>query len=296
MKTATKAKVLFIINPNAGKRNTRRLLRELKPFQSVIQVKQTEYPRHAYEIAKSELENFETFVAVGGDGTINEVASALVGTDKRLAIFPAGSGNGFARELGFRKNIAVLFDAIEKGNTIKTDVIQLNGHSCINMAGIGFDSAVAHRFAKGQRRGFWSYVKSTLETFRKFRPIKASVQIDGQTIKGRFFMISIANTRQFGSNALISPQSTPTDRKYEMVLVSPIPIWKIPDFVIRLFNGSLKPSKYVQFVTCKNETILTTSKKKFHIDGEPLKLKSPVKIQINAGKLNVIDTGKSTFN
>ena len=291
----TKPKILFIVNPNAGKRNTRQLLRNLKSRHPQVTIKKSEYPGHSREIAASELINYDVFVAVGGDGTINEIASALVGTGKRLAVFPAGSGNGFAHELGFKKDVANLFQAIEKAETVKIDVLRLNGQACFNMAGVGFDSAVAHRFAKGQQRGFWSYVRSTIRTIRKFRPFEVSIQVDGQKIENRYFMISIANTRQFGSNAFISPQSNPTDGQFELVMVLPLPFWQLPAFVVRLFTKTLKPSKSIQFIPCKNEVILTTSKKKFHIDGEPLKLKSPVKIQIEYGALNVIDSASNVL-
>ena len=296
MTSSEQPKILFIINPNAGKRNTQRLLHQLKPFRSAIQVKQTEYSGHGNQIVKTELNKYDVFVAVGGDGTINEIASALVGTDKKLAVFPSGSGNGFAREMGFRKNIRHLLRSIEKEETVQTDVIQLNDHFCFNMAGVGFDSAVAHHFSNGQNRGFWSYVSSTVQTFFRFQPFEATIKVDEQTIHGRFFMISIANTRQFGSNAFISPQSNPTDGQIELALVSPIPIWQAPNFVIQLFAGTLKPSKYIQFVPCKHEVTLTTSEKRFHLDGEPLKLESPVKIEIDAQKLLVVDMKRGKFS
>lgn len=288
MSSSERPKILFILNPNAGKRNARKLLRGLSAYRSKLDVVQSGHAGHVYELTKKELDNYDVFVAAGGDGTVNEVASALVGSNKKLAVFPTGSGNGFAREMGFTKNIQELIDGIESGKTIQTDTLRLNGKFCTNMAGVGFDSAVAHHFSNGLSRGFWSYVKSTLTTFIRFRPFEASIELDGKPIHGRFFMISIANTRQFGSNAFISPQSNPTDGQMELVLVSPIPVWQAPNFVIRLFAGTLKPSKYIQFVPFKNEATLTTSENRFHLDGEPLKLESPVKIEIDAQKLIVI--------
>lgn len=283
---------LFIVNPNAGRRDVRNLLRELKSRPSDLSVRQTEYPGHGHEMVRDELDNYDVFVSVGGDGTVNEVASALVGTGKRFAALPFGSGNGFAREMGFSKDLARLLLAIEKGGSIETDVLRLNGRLCVNVAGVGFDSAVAHRFSESTQRGFWSYVAETLKAYWRFRPFDASIEFDGQSVDGRFFMVSIANTRQFGSNAIISPRSRPTDGESELVLVSPFPLWRLPAFLVRLFSGSLRPSKYIQFASFTHQAHLTTSTNELHIDGEPVRLDSPVKIQIEKKALLVVDTGR----
>jgi len=282
--------ILFIVNPNAGRRDQRRLLKKLARFRSQIDVRFSEYAGHCREITRSGLDKYRVFVAAGGDGTVNEVASALVGKENLLAVYPSGSGNGFARELGFDRNIKNLLRAVERGKTRHTDVLDLNGRISVNMAGIGFDSAVAHHFARLKSRGFLNYAISAMRLIRKYKPVQATIIHKDKTIEGKFFMISIANTRQFGNNALIAPEADPQDGRMNIVLAAPFPLWLFPLFAIRLFRGTLGPSKYMQVVSWKKNVRIITSENKFHLDGEPEILDSPVEINVIKGKLNVVDT------
>ena len=292
---AQKPDILFIVNPNAGKRNIRKLLRKLKKWQSKIDVQISRSPGHCTKIIHSELNNYTTFVAAGGDGTVNEVASALYGSNKKMAVYPVGSGNGFAREFGFNKNIDSLIKHIEQGKSLPTDVLFLNGHLSIHLSGVGYDSAVAHYFDQRKGRGFWNYVVSTICVILNYKPIEVTIQYDNKTITGSFFMINIANNRQFGFNACIAPNANPTDGSFELVLVSPLSFWSFPLFSFKLFMGNLKPSKKMKIISCKKEVMLTSSETKFHIDGEPATFNSPVIIKIEPAKLLVVDTGKTKF-
>lgn len=289
------AEILFLINPNAGKRNARKLLRRLEPYRSILDVRVIAKGGHSIEIIQSEFDNYRVFVVAGGDGTVNKAASALAGSDKKLAIFPSGSGNGFAREFGFDKNIQRLFKAIKRDKVLKTDLIQLNGNPTIHLSGIGFDSAVAHQFSKRKRRGFWSYFLSAVKAIWSFKPIDATIKLENETITGNFFMINIANNRQFGYNAVIVPLANPTDGCFDLVLVRPFPRWMFPIFAFKLLTGILNPEKDIRIISCTKDVELITSETKIHIDGEPCIFRSPLKISIQPGVLNVIDTGKTKF-
>lgn len=235
------------------------------------------------------------FVAAGGDGTVNEVASALAGSDKKLAVYPSGSANGFAREFGFDTNIKRLIKAIEQDQVLKTDIIQLNGYPTFHLSGVGFDSAVAHRFITRKNRGFWNYFITALETIRSFQPIEATITSEHETVTGHFFMINIANNRQFGYNAVVVPTANPTDGSFDLVLVPPFSKWHFPVFSFKLLTGILNPSKDIRIIHCTKEAILTTKETKIHVDGEPHIFHSPLKITISPGMLNVIDTGRTKF-
>ena len=292
---AIQALILFIINPNAGRRNTRNLMRKLEPYRSLIDVRFSDHPGHGAEIIQSEFHHYKVFVAAGGDGTVNEVASILAGSDKRLAIYPSGSGNGFAREFGFDRNIRRLLKAIKRDQVLKADIIQLNGYPSIHLSGVGFDSAVAHHFTGRKRRGFWNYFISALQTIRSFKPIEATITYENETITGRFFMISIANNRQFGYNAVIVPTANPTDGNFDLVMVPPFPLWLFPVFSFKLFAGILNPKKDIRIISGLKEVILTTRETKIHVDGDPHIFHSPLKIKLSPGVLNVIDTRKTKF-
>ncbi|MGQ7870606.1 diacylglycerol/lipid kinase family protein [Sunxiuqinia sp. sy24] len=290
-----KPNILFIVNPNAGKRKTRKLLQKFGTRQENITVRQTTYPKHSVQIIREEFDHYDVFVAVGGDGTVNEMATALLGSDKKLAVYPAGSGNGFAREFGFNKNLYQLLAAIQNGKTISTDAMLVNGQISMHVSGVGYDGEVAHDFDKLPGRGFWNYLISTLRVIWRYEPIEATIRLENKTISGHFFMINLANTAQFGYGARIAPQASPADGRLELVLVRPMPLWQFPFFSLRLFLGKLRNSSQVGFISTPGPITISTSARKFHRDGEPVRIESPVNIEISKHKIKVIDTGKVKF-
>ena len=175
-------------------------------------------------LIKENLEKHNVFIAAGGDGTVHSVASKLVGSDKILGVFPLGSGNGFAKEFGFKMNIRALLSNIAKGESMDIDVIEINDKLCLNVAGIGLDSFVAHSFNKLKLRGFLPYVWLTLKTFLQLRPFHVTIKSEGEVIVSEeLFVLTIANTRQFGNNAFIAPEARPNDGKLDLVLIKPFP-------------------------------------------------------------------------
>ncbi|MGD9931660.1 MAG: diacylglycerol kinase family protein [Mangrovibacterium sp.] len=288
-------RILFILNPQAGKRNTRRFLRQLKPYQTVVDIRFSEFPGHATRIVREEMDSYDIFVAAGGDGTVNEVASELAGTNKKLAVYPSGSGNGFAHEFGFGKSIDRLMAAIRRGQIIQTDVIRINNRPCVHIAGTGFDSAVTTEFETLKRHGFLNYAISILNVALNYRPIEATIQLENETISGKFFMINTANTGQFGYNIRIAPTANPADGRFDLVLVSAFPRWYFPFFTLQLLAGKLQTSPYVRYISCDTEITLSTPFTSFQIEGEPVQIDSPVKIRMEPGRLNVIDTSQTRF-
>ncbi|WP_299579786.1 diacylglycerol kinase family protein [uncultured Sunxiuqinia sp.] len=287
--------ILVIVNPNAGKRKTRQLRRKLEARQENITVRQTTYPRHSVQIIQEEFDRHDVFVAVGGDGTVNEMATALLGSDKKLAVYPAGSGNGFAREFGFNKNLNKLMATIASGKSLTADAMLINGQVSMHVSGVGYDGEVAHDFAKLPGRGFWNYLFSTIRVFWQYNPIQASIELENETINGRFFMINLANTAQFGYGARIASQANPTDGLLELVLVRPMALWAFVLFSSRLFLGTLKSSEHLSYRSTAGPITLKTSARQFHRDGDPILLESPVKIEISTQKIKVVDTGNTKF-
>ncbi len=292
---ASQPKILVIINPKAGKRKTQELIAELEKLKPEIDYQVSEYAGHGYEIAYRELSNYQYFVVAGGDGTVNEVVPALAGTDRIMAVLPVGSGNGFAHESGFTKDIRQLLKDIRREKIIKTDILRLNNRPCIHIAGTGFDSAVVLEFENLRRHGFLNYGISVLKVLLNYRPIEATIQLPTETISGRFFMINIANTGQFGYNVRIVPTANPSDGQFELALVSPFSRWYFPIFSLRLLTGMLKKSKKMRIIPCNSEVIISTKGKDFQVEGEPVQIESPVKISIETGQLNVVDTGRQKF-
>jgi len=240
---------------------------------------------------KQSFDMYDVFIAAGGDGTVRSVASELVGSDKILGVLPMGSGNGFAREMGFRPNIRSLLKDIRKAESHPIDVILLNDLLCLNVAGVGFDSFVAHSFDKLKTRGIWSYVWAIIINFFRFRPVHVDLEIPGEEkISADLFILTIANTRQFGNNAFIAPEARPNDGIIDIVLVRPFPKIMLPVFVYRLMRGTLRTSKYVRYIKTDKPFIIHTDETRFHIDGEPFLLSGDIKVSIKEKNLKVLKT------
>jgi len=241
------------------------------------------------EITKN-FSNHKVFVAVGGDGTVNTLIKYLINhQDKYLAILPFGSGNGFANELGFKFDIDNLIEKISRGEILNIDVLEINKNFFINLAGIGLDAEIAHQFQTSKERGFINYIFSTIKTYFSFKPFNASIIGNGVQTEGLFKMVSIANTRQFGNNALISPASISNDGKFEVVLLNPVPIYDTLLFVYKLFKGTLEDSKYIHYLCLENSISIKTSCNKFHIDGDPYTSSNgEYEVKINKGCLKII--------
>jgi diacylglycerol kinase (ATP) len=283
--------ILIIINPNSGQKQVTKILEEINSLNQTILTVITNNLEELKDTFKSSIEKYHIFIVAGGDGTVNEAIKYLYNkTDKFLGVVPTGSGNGFARELGFEKSIGNLIRDTKKGKSVNIDVISVNGKNCINTAGLGFDSFVAHNFQNKNKRGLKSYVASVIKSIFAFTPFHSTIIIDKEKIEGKFLMITIANTRQFGNNALISPNSKPNDGIFELVLIKPFPLYLYPIFIIRLFTGRLKDSKYLRYINVKDRVEIESDYKKYHIDGEPNIFTKNLSIKMLKHKVRIIKT------
>ncbi|MFK7900012.1 MAG: diacylglycerol kinase family protein, partial [Cyclobacteriaceae bacterium] len=238
---------------------------------------------------ESKGDKYKAIVICGGDGTLNSSLKHIAKNKAlTLAVLPNGSGDGFASELGFKKDIRKLINQLTTYKKEAVDLIQVNDDFSCNMTGIGFDSYVATEFAKRSKRGLSAYIYCTLRCLLNYKPITAKITTKETTFEGEYFMINIANTRQFGNNALIAPEAKYNNGFIELVLVKKLPFYSIPSFVFNVFKGNLQNSEYVQFHKVKELQIETTSKT-YHVDGEPKELLKPLQISM-AGQFNIIKT------
>jgi diacylglycerol kinase (ATP) len=295
--TEKKDRALFILNPTAGvqpvnfliSKDLARRKHELKCLKT-LNIDDTGF------LIKDNLHKHNVFIAAGGDGTVHTVASELVGSDKILGVLPLGSGNGFAKEFGFRMNIRSLLSNIEKGESMDIDVIEINDNLCLNVAGIGLDSFVAHSFNELKLRGFLPYVWLTMKAFLQLRPFHVAIRCGGELIVNEeLFVMTIANTRQFGNNAFIAPDARPNDGKLDLVLIRPFPKILGILFIIRLFTKRINKSRYVRSITTDKEIHIVTNETRFHIDGEPLKISGEVVVRIKKEVLKVLKTAHNKF-
>jgi diacylglycerol kinase (ATP) len=287
---------LFILNPSAGVQPVKFILsKELQRRRHDLSYFKSLSIDESGSLIKKLFDDYDIFVAAGGDGTVRSVATELVGTDKMLGVLPMGSGNGFAREFGFRPNIPKLLKEIKRAEKTSIDVIEINDLLCLNVAGVGLDSFVAHSFDKLVTRGFWSYVYVTLKNFIRLKPVHITISLPEETITENLFSFTIANTRQFGNNAYIAPEAKPNDGIIDVVLLKPFPKIIAPLIIWRLFRGTLNKSKYVRYIKTDKPFTIKTNEKRFHIDGEPVEISGEISVRIKRDSLSVLKTRGSRF-
>jgi diacylglycerol kinase (ATP) len=293
--TENNNKALFILNPSSGVQPVNFILsKELELRKRKLTVCKSLNKEDTKSIIAENFDKYEIFVAAGGDGTVHTVASELIGTNKIVGILPIGSGNGFAKEFGFILNVRSLLTDIKRNKSVEIDVIEINDKLCLNVAGIGLDSFVAHSFSTLKLRGFLPYVALTFKTFLQLRPFHVTISCGGEeVVSEKLFVLTIANTRQFGNNAFIAPAARPNDGIIDLVLIKPFPKILGPLFVIRLFTKRLNKSKYVRYIRTEKEIVIQTDETRFHIDGEPLQISGKVVVRIKKEVLKVLKTRRN---
>ncbi|HCY43343.1 MAG TPA: lipid kinase [Prolixibacteraceae bacterium] len=282
--------IFLIINKYAGHGKGDKVVEKIIPFLNnngcKVEYAFTEKPGHATELsAKASLENFGLVVAVGGDGTVNEVAQGLIGTKTPMGIIPMGSGNGLARELGISMDISKSVQILLEGKTLEIDVCRINNQRFLCTSGIGFDAQIAEKMSKASSRGFMKYIQLVVKESILFKPLKFKMKIDGKTLEQSVFLITFANASQFGNNAFIAPAASMTDGLIDVVVVKPFnKIW-LPVFGIGLFTKIIPRLPFVDCYKAQQVELEMAETSIFHFDGEPGKLKIPAKISIDNEKI-----------
>jgi len=289
-------KIFLIVNTYAGNKAGANAVDVLVPYLlkmgCSVEYSFTKYPEHATELAvKASADGFDLVVAVGGDGTMNEVARGLIGTNTVMGIIPIGSGNGLARELGISMNIKESVRTLIEGKTIHLDVCKLNDQRFLCTSGIGFDAMIADKMSKAHLRGFVKYFQLVMKECFYYKPIDVRIKIDGILIVEPVFLITFANASQFGNNAFIAPDASMTDGLIDVVVARKFAkIW-MPVFALFLFLKLVPKLPFVDCYKAKNIELEKADTPVFHFDGEPGKLKVPAQIGIDTRKI-IIRSGK----
>ncbi len=248
----------------------------------------TEGVGHARELAKTAVRRgMRLVLAWGGDGTMNEVASALVFDDVPLGIIPAGSGNGLARELGIarRPELAIADALAAEARAI--DVGELEGRYFVNIAGIGFDAFIAAQFAAATRRGFVGYAGITARALTGYVPLEYRISSRGATQTVRAVLVTIANSAQFGNGALIAPGARVDDGELDLVVFEERSRFKTVCALPRLFNGTVGQVRGCNITRVREVTIEADRPLTYHVDGEPVQGGTRLRARIHPGALMV---------
>jgi len=285
-------KLLFIVNPNAGKKISGRLIDTIRKefpqniYYQIVIWKDRDHFKEVLDILHSQ--EYTDAIAVGGDGTVNAVAKSIIGTNIALGIVPAGSGNGLARSLGISMEVEEAIKQIAKGNKIKIDNGTVNGIPFFCTSGIGFDAHIGNLFATSEKRGLQSYVKITFAQLFKYRAKEYTLSFNDQIIKRKAFLITVANAGQYGNDFYIAPQANLQDGLFHVVVLKPFNILHLPVLMTRILTKKANLSTRIETYITNKITITRSEKDTVHFDGEPAIEEKEVVFENYPGSLNVI--------
>ena len=288
-----KKQLLFIVNPISGTQDKQLILNQIKEkidgdlFD--VTICKTQYAGHAYDIATEAVKNGVDFVvAIGGDGTINEVGRALIHTKTALGIIPCGSGNGLARHLHIPMDAEKAIDVINELNVKAIDYGVIAGHPFFCTCGVGFDAFVSLKFADSGKRGLLSYLENTLKQSLTYKPETYEIENSTGSVKYKAFLIACANASQYGNNAYIAPQASLTDGKMDIVVLEPFTVLDAGPLAFQLFNRTLDKNSRIKTMLDKKIVIHRASEGVFHFDGDPTIGGKDLEVEIKPLGLNVI--------
>lgn len=281
-------KSLFILNPRSGRRG-RTAVEEAIRGACAGEVTRCESKDALDGIISTAASNgVEVVYAVGGDGTVHEIAKRLAGTAMALGIVPVGSGNGLARHLGIPLAIGHALRACRDGVIETIDTATVNGLPFFGVMGVGLDATIAERFASNETRGLRTYVRLGIQTFVRFRAEHYDIEINGETQRREALLLAVANSSQYGNNARIAPLASLQDGLLDVVIVEKVSWFAAPRMLVRLFDGTFARSKGVRFLQARQLRIRRAAAGMAHLDGEPVTLPAELDVQIVPRSLRVL--------
>jgi diacylglycerol kinase (ATP) len=284
--------VLFIVNRFAGTGYSSmledKIIQACKNHKVEAVLEFTKGPKHAIELAQSAADRgVQRVVAVGGDGTLNEVAHGLQGTGIPMGIIARGSGNGLARHLSIPLTVDLALRNLFSGEVLKMDTFALNGKLSLNVSGVGFDGHIANLFGGKTKRGLTGYASLTIREFLKFKEFHATIITDAEQWTSKAFVMAIANSSQYGNNACIAPGALVNDGLLNLNTLRKIPPYRF-DFVYAFFNKTIDRSPYCNIRTISKCRIEVEKPVAYHVDGEPCGEAQHFDIEVSPAALPII--------
>ena len=292
-----KKRIIFVVNPISGTQSKKAILKWIdeRMDRSVYDysIVRTEYAGHATQIAASAVEDkVDVVIAIGGDGTINEIARALVHSETALGIIPCGSGNGLARHLRIPMEPKAAIDIINQGNRLCIDYGKINNIPFFCTCGVGFDAFVSLKFADSGKRGLLTYLENTLHESLTYQPETYEIENEEGTMKYKAWMIACGNASQYGNNAYIAPQASLTDGLMDVTIMEPFTVLDVPSLSFQLFNKTIDQNSRVKTMRAKKIKIHRAHDGVMHFDGDPLMAGKELEVEIIPNGLYVIASEK----
>lgn len=288
-----KKKIVFIINPISGLQNKESVIQliddTIDQSKYIWEIKYTQNAGHAVEIsAEAARNNIDIVVAIGGDGTINEVARSLVNTPTILGILPFGSGNGLARHLHIPMDTRKALELINDGVVEQIDYGIMNGTLFFCTCGVGFDAFVSLKFAEAGKRGMLTYLEKTLQESLNYQPETYVLETEDGKVRHKAFLIACANASQYGNNAYIAPNATITDGLLDVIILEPFTVLDVPSLAFQLFNKTIDHNSRIKTFKCRDLHIHRAYSGVAHFDGDPLITGSDIHVSVVQKGLHVL--------
>lgn len=286
-------RILFIVNPISGLGLGRELpdrIKSLAEYDDVAyDIVFTEYAGHATKLVEKakEAKKYTHIVAVGGDGTVNEVGSALYGSDIAFAVVSLGSGNGFARHLGYSMFMSKALKQVLCDSFAQIDMLEINEKFSLNVSGVGFDAEVAHEFNKLKLRGVLSYIYAIIKLWFRYPEKKYKIISNGKVMRVSCFILSFANSSQYGNNACIAPHASVRDGLMDICILKRPAFLEILWFLLFFMNSRIYKLSYYKELQCE-EAIIEGDISHVHLDGDAYTMSSPLNLKIHKGVLKVV--------
>ncbi|MCR5889754.1 diacylglycerol kinase family lipid kinase [Hymenobacter sp. J193] len=285
-------RICFLLNPTSG--TNRRLdlpallSQHLDANLVSYEVEETQYAGHAVELARAAAaRGCRVVVAVGGDGTVNEVARGLLGTQAALGILPRGSGNGLARHLKVPMEIAAAIKHLNQPTFQRIDVGSINGREFFCTAGLGFDAHVSKCFAEAGTRGLSTYAQVALREYRRFRPVPITLELADTTLETNCYVLAFANAAQYGNNAYIAPRADIQDGLLDLCLIDSMSVVRAVRVALSLALGDLPESGAAVFHTARQVRVEAAKPLGFHVDGDYVGTSTQFSVELHPLALEV---------
>lgn len=293
---AKKKNVLFIVNPISGTDSKNLIIKAIDELidekKYAWSIRRTAYAGHGAVLAAQAAENgADMVVAIGGDGTVNEVARSLVYTHTALGIIPCGSGNGLARHLQIPLDYRKAIDVINKGEVHQLDYGTINRRPFFCTCGMGFDAEISYKFATSIRRGMLTYMENTLKEITRYRPETYTIEDEDGKISTRAFLLTCANASQYGNNAYIAPEASMSDGLMDITLIEPFTAIEAPQLAYQLFNGTLREGSKIKMLRSRRIHIVREHEGVIHCDGDPFRTGREIAVEMHHKKLHVVFDG-----
>ena len=288
-----KKNVAFIVNPISGTQDKEDIVRLIPRFLDKdkfdYQIARTDYSGHATTLTKEWVDNgLDAVIAIGGDGTVNEIARALVHTSTALGIIPCGSGNGLARHLHIPMEPVGAIKVVNRFEIERLDYGKINETPFFCTCGMGFDAFVSSKFAHSDTRGMLTDLEDTLREGLKYRPDTYEIEIEGETAKYKAFLIACANASQYGNNAYIAPHASMSDGLLDVTIMEPFTVLEAPQIAFQLFNRTLLQNSRIKTFRGKHIHIHRKHPGVVHFDGDPMDAGTEIDVQVIHKGLNMI--------